>query len=279
MAAVDIAFDQPREVAASLNYVVPDGRLYRYNFEPPPGAAETNARYQPNPVLIHNLRPLASSLSLDIQGFELRTHQSTVQDFYAEDELKRVYYPEAEALLKAATGAQRVLVFDHTIRRRPSAAPNPAVGVPREPVPRVHNDYTFKSGPQRVRDLLPEQAAELLQRRFSIINVWRPIRGPLQDTPLALCDARSVAPEDLVPLDLLYRDRTGEIFMVRYSSQHRWYYAPNMSSDEVLLLKTFDSAEDGRARFSVHAAFEDPNTPPERLPRESIELRALVLHA
>jgi hypothetical protein len=280
MGAVNVVFNHPREVSAALNYIAPPvGRPYRYNFDPPPGVAYTDACYQPHPVVIQNLRPTAATFSLDVQGFELHTQPSVVTDFYDEDELTQTYYPETEAMLKALTGAHSALVFDHTVRRRADAEYSKKPGLPREPVPRVHNDYTFKSGPQRVRDLVPEHAEELLQRRFSIINIWRPIRGPLQDTPLAVCDARSVQPDDLVPLDLIYRDRTGEIYMVRYSGRHRWYYAPDMSSDEILLLKTFDSAEDGRARFAVHGAFEDPNTPANRLPRESIELRALLFHA
>jgi len=108
------------------------------------------------------------------------------------------------------------------------------------------------------------------------VNVWRPIRGPLRDAPLAVCDAQTVAPGDWVPQDLVYPDRTGEIFALTYNPAHRWFYAPAMRTDEVLLLKCFDSAKDGRARFMPHTAFEDPTTPPDVLPRESIELRALV---
>jgi hypothetical protein len=145
-------------------------------------------------------------------------------------------------------------------------------------VPRVHIDYTLKSGPQRVRDLLPDEAETLLRRRFSVVNVWRPIRGPLEDAPLALCDARSVSPWDLVASDLLYKDRIGETYNVRHNPAHRWFYAPRMSRDEVLLFRCYDSARDGRARFVPHAAFQDPSAPANALPRESIELRMLVFY-
>jgi hypothetical protein len=146
------------------------------------------------------------------------------------------------------------------------------------PVPRVHNDYTAKSGPQRVRDLMGEDATELLKRRFSVINVWRPIRGPLEDAPLALLDATSVAANDLVATDLLYKDRVGEIYYVRHNPAHRWFYAPRMSPDEVLLFRCYDSLEDGRARFVPHAAFEDPAMPQSAIPRESIEVRTLAFY-
>jgi hypothetical protein len=145
-------------------------------------------------------------------------------------------------------------------------------------VPRVHVDHTAKSGPQRVRDLLPDEAEELLKGRVQVINLWRPIRGPLQDFPLAVCDAGSVSFEDLVPSDLIYPHRVGETYQVLYNPAHRWYYVPEMQVEEALLLKCFDSKTDGRARFAPHSAFSDPTSPSDAAPRESIEVRTLVFH-
>jgi hypothetical protein len=150
---------------------------------------------------------------------------------------------------------------------------------PRQPVPRVHVDHTATSGPQRVRDLLPDEADQLLRGRVQIINLWRPIRGPLRDAPLAVCDAQTVKPEQLIPSDLVYPNRVGETYSVTFDRQHRWFYIPEMGTDEVLLLKCYDSSTDGRARFAPHTAFTDPTTPADAPPRESIELRALVFHA
>jgi hypothetical protein len=150
---------------------------------------------------------------------------------------------------------------------------------PRQPVPRVHVDHTVRSGPQRVRDLLTEEADQLLRGRVQIINLWRPIRGPLRDTPLAVCDARTVKPEHLVATDLVYPNRVGEIYSVTFDPGHRWFYVPDMNVEDVLLLKCYDSQTDGRARFTPHTAFTDPSTPPDALPRESIELRTLVFHS
>ena len=192
--------------------------------------------------------------------------------------MRRVYYPEAERLVAEVTGANRVLVFDHTIRRRVAGGMDRAPGTPRQPVTSVHNDYTVKSGPQRVRDLMGEEAEELLRHRFEIVNVWRPIRGPLRDAPLAVCDATSVAFADFVPSDLVYRDRTGETYRVRYNPAHRWFYVPEMRVDEAILIKCYNSAQD-KARFTAHSAFEDPTAPKDVLPRESIELRTLAFHA
>jgi hypothetical protein len=129
-----------------------------------------------------------------------------------------------------------------------------------------------------VREHLPAEADELLKGRVQVINLWRPIRGPLRDTPLALCDAASVAADDLIASDLIYPNRNGETYSVKFNPDHRWFYFPEMTADEALLLKCYDSATDGRARFAPHTAFVDPTTPEDALPRESIELRALVFH-
>jgi hypothetical protein len=266
-------------VRAALSYMVPmPERPRSYMYEPPAGVPELNARYEPHQMVIRNLRPVAAKLSLDAEGFRFLHHPSAVRNFYDEDELRSVYYPEVEHLVAQATGAVRVVVFDHTIRRHTQSKGTTAGKPLRMPVPRVHNDYTVKSGPQRVRDLLGDEAEALLGRHFSIINVWRPIRGPLEDSPLALCDARSVPFEDLIATDLLYKDRTGEIYYIHHNPAHRWYYAPRMTRDEVLLLRCYDSEQDGRARFVPHAAFIDPTTPRDVLPRESIELRTLVFY-
>jgi len=135
--------------------------------------------------------------------------------------VKRVYYREAEKLVAAATGARWVLVFDHTVRKKIYGVADRTPGLPRQPATRVHNDYTERSGPQRVRDLTGEAAEALLRRRFAVINVWRPIRGPLYDSPLALCDANSTRAEDFVASDLMFRDRIGETYSVKYNPAHR----------------------------------------------------------
>ncbi|MEA2768947.1 MAG: hypothetical protein QOD93_1909 [Acetobacteraceae bacterium] len=247
-----------------------------YTYDPPEGVAKTNIVPEAHTVPIFDMRPVADGLTLDLQGFALVDAPTSVTDFYDEAQLAATYYPEAVDLVKRATGANRVVVFDHTIRRREQGVEDRAPGTPRQPVTRIHGDYTEVSGPQRVRDLMGAEADELLNRRFAIVNVWRPIRGPLFDAPLAVCDATSVAEGDLVPQDLVYRDRKGEIYGLTFNPAHRWYYAPAMRADEALLLKCFDSEKDGRARFMPHTSFADPNAPVNPLPRESIELRTLV---
>jgi hypothetical protein len=273
------AIDQLPRVEAALHYIEPTRHKPRsLEYEPPHGVARTTAVYRDHKVTIRDVRPVASTLSLEREGFQLITAPSSVKDFYDEEAVRTRYYGETVSLLEKLTGAARVVVFDHTIRRRIPGATDRTTGIPRQPVASVHNDYTVKSGPQRVRDLLGEDASALLRTRFSVINVWRPIRGPIQDAPLAVADAQSVHGDDLVATDLVYPDRTGEIYYVKFSPSHRWFYASAMRQDEVMLIKCYDSADDGRARFVPHSAFVDPTTPAGALPRESIELRTLVFY-
>ncbi len=266
-------------VDAALNYLAPmTERPRTYTFDPPMGQPKSNIVTETHTVPVYDLRPIASGLSLDREGFELLHHVSAERDFLDDEEIRKVYYAESERLIAEATGASRVFIFDHTVRRRVLGADDRAAGQPRQPATRVHVDHTAKSGAQRVRDFFGDEAEALLKGRVQVINLWRPITGPLRDAPLAVCDARSVAPPDLVAQDLIYRDRVGEIYGVTYNPDHRWYYVPGMMPDEVLLLKCYDSATDGRARFMPHTAFEDPTAPADVLPRASIEIRSLVFH-
>ncbi|MGH2397630.1 MAG: CmcJ/NvfI family oxidoreductase [bacterium] len=228
-------------------------------------------------VSIQNGRPLAGRLSLDENGFILVEHKTAVTDFFDTQQLESVYYPEVEQLIKKVSGAARVVVFDHTLRS--GDEPEREARLIREPVLSAHNDYTEWSGPQRVRDLLPEEAEALLKRRFAIIQVWRAINKPIQANPLALADARSVAPEDLMVAERRYPHRVGQTYRLRYNPAHRWFYFPEMRRDEALVFKVFDSEKDGRARFTPHTSFDDPGSPPDAPPRQSIEARALAFFA
>jgi len=259
-----------RSLTTTLHYLVrgPE-RPVRYADTPPPGVAAWTGIDDPREIAIEDARGHEDEFSLDRNGFTLINAPSAVSDFYDEDELRRVYHPEVNRLLRSQLGASRVFIFDHTIR-------NGARTGAREPVHRVHNDHTVNSAPRRVRDHLGADAEELLKHRFGIVNVWRPIRGPVVDSPLALCDARSFTEADLIPTDLVYPHLRGETSSVEYRPGHRWYYFSNMKPNEVVLIRVYDTALDGRARLSFHTAFENPLAPPDAPPRESIEVRALV---
>ena len=268
--------DSPPVLEALLNYSVDTG-------EKPAsyGGISSNeadkkrtGKYQEHKMGILDGRAVADKLSLERQGFIFVHHDTKVKDFYDEVEVRSVYYPEIEQLVKETSGAKRVLVFDHTLRSADSAM--------REakqisgPVRNAHNDYTEWSGPQRVRDLLRNEADELLKRRFAVVQVWRPIRNPVQREPLAIADARSIGTKELIPSSRVYPDRVGEVYHCTFNPEHRWYYFPNMQRNEAVVFKTFDSSKDGRARWTAHTAFDDPTSPPDAPPRESIEMRTLA---
>src|SRR4029077_11104323 len=165
---------------------------------PAEGEARSNMTYDPHKISIYDMRPIQHELDLDREGFGLVEHRTAVKDFWDDDEVRRVYYPEAERFLMDVTGASKVFIFDHLQRRRVVGLRDYSRNGPRQPANRVHVDHTARSGPQRVRDLLPDEADELLKGRVQVINLWRPIKGPLEDAPLALCDARTVDQHDLV---------------------------------------------------------------------------------
>jgi hypothetical protein len=231
-------------------------------------------KYREYKMPIYDGRVVADQLSLEREGFIFVRHETKVKDFYDETEVRSIYYPEIEKLVKETSGAKRVLVFDHTLRSADSAT--------REakqisgPVRNAHNDYTEWSGPQRVRDLLPDEAEELLKGRFAVVQVWRPIRNPVQREPLAIADARTIGTKELFPSSRVYPDRVGEVYHCAFNPEHRWYYFPNMRRSEAVVFKTFDSSRDGRARWTAHTAFDDPNSPEDAPPRESIEMRTLA---
>ena len=272
---MDGAAGDLRGVVAPLNFLVPMAeRPVAYNYEPPPGVPARTGRGETHTVAVRDARAVA--VSLDREGFRLDRRPTAIRNFYDDDEVTRVYYPECERFIKETMGASRVVAFDH-ITRNPLLAGQGSLVKP--PAKRVHNDYTDWSAPQRVRDLLGAEAETLLLHRFAIVNAWRNFGGTLLDSPLALCDASSLAEEDLVPTDLLYPDRKGEIYSITYGAEQRWYYFPQMQPDEVVLIRCFDSARSGAARFSAHGAFDDPTTPPDAPPRQSIEVRTLVFFA
>ncbi|MGQ0532666.1 MAG: CmcJ/NvfI family oxidoreductase [Caulobacteraceae bacterium] len=258
--------ERPRDatVDASLLFLEASDRRPRLDFTGP-GAGEVTEIYTPRSVTIRDARRIDPSL--DVQGFALANRASSI-DFSREDEITDFGRAEAADLVREVIGAARVVVFDHTQRRR-------APDAPRQPSTRAHVDYTAKSGPRRVRDLLGQEADALLKRRAAFVNVWRAVRHPASDWPLALCDARSIAPTELIATDIVYGDRVGEIYGVTFSPRQRWFYYPDMQLDEALLIKCYDS-DPHVAQFTPHTAFENSLTPPDSPPRESIEFRTIA---
>lgn len=267
----------PRSVRATMHYSVDNGIPPDYYFyEPDPGTTLNPPGTDLREVEVEDGWPRATSFSADREGFEIHPFAARFDAFDDEASVHARFYPQVVDYVKAHTGAKRVVVFDHTIRRR--LPPDLAVQttIKRPAVLLVHSDYTVKSGPQRVRDILPDEADALLSRRVAFYNVWKPLYNRVEELPLAMCDATTHDPDDMLRMDLKYRERTGEIYVMRYSPKHRWVYFPKMERDQALLLKTYDSETDGRARFMGHSAFEDPTTPPDAPQRESIEVRTMA---
>jgi hypothetical protein len=268
--------DRLPSVTGTVNYLVPTGeRPYAHVSAAPPGVPPRRETIAAAEVTIRDARPIAASLTLDAQGFVLRTAPTAVTDFYDADQLRDLYRGEIERLILAETGAEKVVVYGHTTRSVPRASQG--VKGMSNPVRHVHNDYSATSGAQLIDDHLdPDEADGRRGRRFAQFNIWRPMFGPLEHTPLAILDARSIAPDDLIVADLIYPDKRSETFSVTANPAHRWFYFPRMRRDEVLIFKCFDSDE-AVARFTPHTAFDDPATPADARPRESIEFRALAL--
>ncbi|OBZ68697.1 Uncharacterized protein in dcmA 3'region [Grifola frondosa] len=253
-----------------------DEAPYQYVEGHPEGEPQNNIGTDPQPVVIHDARGNESAYTLDTTGFQYVNWPSVEKDFVDEETIKTKYYKEVEDILKKETGAKRVFIFDHTIRRNPEPESGKSGPQNRGPVERVHIDQTFNASVERVRYHLGEDAERLLKSRVRLINVWRPIGHPVAHKPLAVSDWRYLDQEkDLVPVRLIYPHRVGGIFSVRYNPNHQWYYLSNQTPDEVTLIKCYDSEVD-RARLTPHSAFLDATSPAEAPHRESIEVRALV---
>lgn len=230
--------------------------------------------YEDHEISIYDGRPIAGELDLDRQGFILTSYDTAVKDFYDEEEVRSIYYPEMEQIVKQETGCSKVIVFDHTIRVDDENTQ--AERKVRGPVKNMHNDFTINSAAQRVRDLLPPDEAEArLQKRYGSINVWRPIVGPVETAPLAICGWDTIEDKHLIAAERRYEDRIGGVLHLVHNPEQRWYYFPKMECEEVVLLKCFDSLDDGTAKWTCHGSFKDPNTPPNARARESIEIRTL----
>jgi hypothetical protein len=271
----------PQHIDAAISYLLPTNEVPRsYAFEPPAGTPWENCAYVEQVVPIRDHR--AANPSIDREGFELRRVPALSIDFDDDDAIRSTCYAQTAELALAVTGAQRAHVFDHLVRRRRAGGNlnfgRRTRGERARPNGRIHNDYTEASGRRRLGLVIDDAEALAAVRRYAIVNIWRSISGPVRDTPLAVCDARTVMARDLVAGEVLYPKRTGEIYYLLHSPLHRWHYFPEMDRDEALVFKQYDSQLSGVSRFTLHAAFDLPEIPADAIPRESIELRCLVIY-
>ena len=270
----DIAYiDSTGQTAEHLVYPVSSGK----KIVRPPNS------YQK--MIINDGRGEIDSFNLDLEGFSLIRHKSSIADFYDNEAVKRQYYPEMIELLKTQLHATDVLIFDHNQRSKVrAAAKQPEV---RNPVASAHVDYTLSSAPDRSIEILEKaNKSHYVGRRLALINAWRPIIGPAEDFPLALCDVRTVQADDLVQTHIHHFSESdpdtprhsGQIYSLRHNLSHKWYYFSAMQPDEVLLLRNWDSTADKKSDYTPHTGFKNNLAPEGTIPRESIEIRALVVY-
>jgi hypothetical protein len=226
-------------------------------------------------MTVRNGRPLRDTFDFNTHGFVFVEHRTQVRAFTDEAERKRVYDPEVQALIKKHSGASDVIVFDHTIRISDEDMQK-AVDA-RPTVKSVHNDYTEASAPRRLREIVGDEEAERrFKKRWAIVQVWRPIRGKVLIDPLGICDGRTIPQQGFIRVERRYKYRTGEVYHIAHNPAHEWFYFPQMARDEVLVFKVFDSDAAKPSRFTAHSAFDDPATPADAPPRESIETRTFA---
>lgn len=280
------------------------GHKVTLNYQEPPPPGKFTGRYINQPdagdvadevvgkeCIVRDARELSPAPTLENMGFTLKPWPTECKNFRDDEEVVGTYYAEIMDLIKTTSGAERVFVFDHTIRETGNTNLNAAEGGSAAPVPRVHCDYTATGAPRRLmqlgeagihsrirnRTLTEDEVAELAAGRFAFINVWRSIddEHPVMQQPLAVADENSVPDEDKFIYELRFPDRTGENYSLQHSIKHEWFYYPRQTKDECLVFKVYDKKEDG-PRFVFHTAIDDPLTPPNAPPRKSIEVRAIA---
>lgn len=270
MAVDSSAASDDAQVHARMDFCIPGEKVIFY----PTDRAKSQWPYRPHDVTIRDMRPIASELSIERNGFVLHERPSAVEEFYDEAEVERVYIPEVEALIAELTGADKVITFGKMLRtdRKDTAEGNqPAFG--------AHVDYGDRTVRQLAIDMLGQPEAEKwLAGRYMLINVWRPI-SVVRRCPFAVCDASTVQASDLNDSEV--RGGLGDPnrptlygFSVSFNPAQRWYYASNMRPEEVLAFKLFDS-DASAVQWTAHSAFEHPDTAPDAPPRESIEIRTI----
>ncbi|NKB49351.1 MAG: methyltransferase [Alphaproteobacteria bacterium] len=274
----------PSEIEVPIHYMVDTGETPVFHQTASAADPVTmRGTREARPMTIRNARLQPDGFSLDVEGFTFAEHVTAVADFYDDAQLSSVYTPEIEQLIARIAGASEVVVFDHT--RRSTDGAQRVKRDWRDPVPLPHSDYTDASAAQRMRDVFGDGADDRLTRRFAVVNVWRSMTGPIEQWPVAVCDARTInddrmhkivrsAPHRTEPS--FEYSRSSETRHASYDANHRWFYFPQMTRNETLLFKNYDTLRDGTARYALHSAFEDPTSPSDPAPRESIESRAFL---
>ena len=249
------------------------------------GKDTVRPRQKKHDVLLKDIRTDQHQINVDEYGFELIAHHTSVGDLFDNELVTKYYYPEMARFLKQRLGAKDVLVFDHNQRSKPRADRGDT-GM-RYPVESAHVDYTHASGAKRAQDILEDTGnTQFAKNHLALINIWRPIIGPVEDMPLAVCSGKTVSDEDLIETSIKHfteknptsANHTGSIYSLKYNRRHEWYYVSRMMPSEVLLLKNWHSKLGTGVFNSPHTGFCNPRASSKCSPRESIEIRTLVIY-
>ncbi|KAK3947437.1 hypothetical protein QBC32DRAFT_354304 [Pseudoneurospora amorphoporcata] len=291
------------EQKAKLNYIQWEDKFrtekpYEFISQAPEGCPRKNFTLAASPEqTIHDIRGSEDLFNLDDHAFQVVRQELGVIPTNQEG-IEREYLPKVVELLRSIDPGAEVVVFDWRLRTSDHSRTSPKSGsvidlddpmLILKPVHAVHIDQSPLAATKRVKHHMGTRAEELLQRRFRIINVWRPLRYPVTDYPLAVCDGSTVQPQNLVAVDHVRKNYEGEGLYPLYDEGMKWYYLNRQTKDEVLLFKTFDSKEGLKARCCPHTSFKqsgggnleqetggDCSNAVVRTARESIEVRAMV---
>ncbi|KAK3328635.1 hypothetical protein B0T19DRAFT_196139 [Cercophora scortea] len=256
---------------------------YSMRYEPGDGIPQTNFVKIKQPITVKSMRqPGAGPFHLNECGFQLIELASSLpyDGFWDNDKVQQVYIPEVKEALKRSLGAKYVVVLDYAVRKREASFPLPT-GEEYEydqPTALAHIDFTVEEGERIIKVMFSDRAREVLQGRWQAINIWKPIKGPLNDWPLGLCDARSMDFErDVVPSDVIFDNFVTENLQIFPSPSFEWYYLPDHQTWEALIFKSADSEPSG-AVGCAHSGFYNPKADKNEL-RESLDCRCFVFFA
>ena len=266
-------------VRATINYIDQHApKPTTYYIEPPEGVPVCSVVDDPRAVSITDVRDAGREFSIERDGFDFIKLPADFRDFDDHEQVKARLYPEMQEITETLLGRKVAAVFDHATRRRPD--PNARLrggGVARQPLHRVHCEFTPVSARHQIMRTLGDAGKAWLERPFALVNYWRPITGPLRDDPLAICAPQSVAPDDLVRVRHVYPYGESEIYGVAHNPDHRWYYMSDMQPDDAIFFKVYDESGQ-RPLVAPHSAFSLPTPGAPVPPRESFELRLMVFY-
>lgn len=271
-------------VTAAISYVdsIPeDEKAYHMMYGDPEAFTRSNISRQWLPTTISDIRQGQGSLDFGETGVAILPFESTMTyaDFEDDQKIKSTYFVELEDRIQRFLGASEVRFFRYGIRKRHAAFPV-STGQDYEfaqPTSIAHVDASLESTKMEMEKQFGDRAASLMSRRFQWVNVWKPLRGPVNDWPLCFCDASSVQPTDLEPTDMVYPDYYTENLSLRFNAAQKWYYISDHQPDEIIVFKQSDSNPKGVAGVP-HCSFANPLVKAGELPRESVEARALVIY-